>query len=93
MGEWLEPTLMEIEDSLWSYEIYMPSQPYGFSDESFRAIIKLFMSALMDKMWDLQEWDGMDIEDRGAMAEKCGRDVRAFVKTYTGIDTHNLYEK
>lgn len=93
IGEWLAPTLLEMEDTLWSYEIYMPSEPYGFSDDSFRAIIKLFMAAIMDKMWALQEGDEMEIEDRAAMAEKCGKDVRALVKTFTGIDTHNLYEK
>ena len=91
IGELLGPTLIEIEDTLWSYELYMPSKPYGFSEESFRAIIKLFMASIMDKMWALQEGDEMDIEDREAMAEQCGKDVRALVKTFTGIDTHNLY--
>lgn len=91
IGEWLEPTLIEMEDTLWGYELYMPNKPYGFSDESFRAVIKLFMAAMMDKIWALQENEEMDIEDRAAMAQKCGKDVRALVKTYTNIDTHNLY--
>lgn len=91
MGDWLAPTLENIEDTLWSYETYMPNKPYGFSKESFRAIVKIFMAAMMDKIWALQEGEEMDLEDRGAMAEKCGKDVRALIKTYTNIDTHNLY--
>ena len=91
MGETLEPLLIHMEDALWHYEYNCPATPYGFSEEAFRASIKLFMAAMMDKIWALQENEEMDIEDRAAMAEKCGKDIRAFVKTYTNIDTHELY--
>lgn len=93
IGEFIGPMMSSMEDALWNYEYYMPNTPYGFSQESFRAAVKIFMSALMDKIWELQEGEEMDIEDRAAMAEKCGKDVRALVKTYTNIDTHELYGK
>lgn len=93
IGEFIGPTMASMEDALWNYEYYMPNTPYGFSHECFRAAVKIFTAAMMDKIWALQEEEGMDIEDRAAMAEKCGKDIRAFVKTYTNIDTHELYEK
>ncbi len=93
MGEALEPLLIHMEDALWHYEYSCPVTPYSFSDDAFRAAIKFFMAAMMDKIWALQENEGMDIEDRAAMAEKCGKDIRAFVKTYTNIDTYNLHGK
>jgi len=92
MGEFIAPVLESMEDALWSYENYSPNTPYGFSNESFRAAVKIFMAAMMDKIWALQEGEEMEMEDRAAMAEKCGKDVRDLVKTFTGIDTHKLYE-
>jgi hypothetical protein len=91
IGEFIGPMMESIEDALWNYEVYMPGTPYGFSQESFRAAVKIFTAAVMDKIWALQEGEGMDIEDRAAMAEKCGKDVRALVKTFTNIDTQELY--
>ena len=91
MGEWLAPTLEEIEDTLWSYEFYVPNTPPMYSHSSFRAILKLFMSAMMDKIWQLQEGGEMDIDDRVKMVERCGKELRSLVKVYTNIDTENLY--
>ena len=31
-------------------------------------------------------------EDRENMATKCGEDLRKFIKTYTDIDTFDLYK-
>lgn len=91
LGAWLAPTLEQIEDTLWSYELYVPNTPPHYSNESFRAIIKLFMSAMMDKIWDLQEGEEMESEDRLAMVERCGQELRKLVKVYTGIDSQELY--
>lgn len=91
LGAWLAPTLEQIEDTLWSYELYVPNMPPQYSDDSFRAIIKLFMSAMMDKIWALQEGEEMESEDRLAMVEKCGKEIGSLIKIYTNIDTHNLY--
>jgi hypothetical protein len=92
IGEFIAPVLESMEDALWSYENYSPNTPYGFSHESFRAAVKIFMAAMMDRIWALQEEEGMALEDRMAMVEKCGKDVSALVKTFTNIDTKKLYE-
>jgi hypothetical protein len=43
-------------------------------------------------MWELQENESLSIEDRCNMANKVGEDIRKLVKTYTDIDTHDLYK-
>jgi len=92
LGEWLKPSLLQIEDAIWSFEMFAENTPPQYTNEGFRAIMKLFMSAMMDKIWALQEGEGMEMEDRVAMVEKCGQEVRALVKTFTNIDTQKLYE-
>ena len=88
LGEKLSPILSEIEDTLLeNYE----TKP-GFNDEGFRSSIFIFQSALLDKMWELQEKEDIQIETRADMATKCGEAIRSLVKTFTDIDTHNLYK-
>lgn len=90
LGEWLAPALEQIEETLWSYEVYVPNTPPMYSHSSFRAILKLFMSAMMDKIWLLQEGEEMDVEDRMAMVEKCGKELKQLVKIYTNIESEEL---
>jgi hypothetical protein len=52
--------------------------------------IIIFQNALMDKMYDNQNYDGMDIEDRLKMVETCGNELRKLIHTYTGLDTHKI---
>ena len=88
LGEKLSPILSQIEGTLLdNYE----TKP-GFTDEGFRASIYIFQSALLDKMWELQEKEGLSIEIRADMATKCGEAIRNIIKTFTNIDTHNLYK-
>ena len=91
IGEKISPILSEIEDTLWEFEANIGAQPQ-YTTEGFRAGIKIFMSVLMDKMWNLQENETLTMEDRIHMVEKLGQDVRMIVKTYTDIDTHDLYK-
>ena len=51
------------------------------------------MSVLMDKIWELQQSEKIDMKDRENMVQKAGEDVRALIKTYTNIDCHDLYKK
>lgn len=92
IGEKLSPILEELEKAIWSFEVYNLGKP-NYTEDGFRASIKIFMSTLIDKIWELQEKEGMDIENRGKMVEKAGEELRKFVKTYTDIDTHELYKK
>ena len=92
IGKRLSPTLHEIEEVLWEFEANTPDKP-NYTDEGFRAGIKIFMSVMLDKMWELQEKENLDLVDRENMADKLGNDIRNIVKTYTDIDTHKLYNK
>jgi hypothetical protein len=88
LGKKLSPILSEIEDTLLeNYE----TKP-GFDDEGFRASVYIFQSALLDKMWELQEKENISMEVREDMATKCGESIRSLIKTFTDIDTFNLYK-
>ena len=91
VGQSLSPMLCEIEDTLWEWEVNGGEKP-DYPIEGFKATIKIFISVLMDKIWELQTNERMPIEERMKMAQKCGEDVRALVKTYTDIDTLSLYQ-
>lgn len=90
IGEKLSPILAEIEQTLWESEFNSPIKP-NYTIIGFRGAVKIFISVLMDKIWELQEDEKIDLEDRKNMAEKCGQEVRELVKRYTDIDTHKLY--
>lgn len=90
IGQKLSPVLVDIEDALWEYEANIPFRP-DFTDEGFRAAIKIFMSALLDKMWSLNENEDMPLDVRCDMALKAGQQVRELVKTFTDIEPHDLY--
>jgi len=91
IGEKISRILEEAEDVLWEYEATIGGKP-NYSIEGFRAITKIFMSALMDKMWELQQSENIEIQDRENMATKLGESVRSLIKTYTDIDSHILYK-
>jgi hypothetical protein len=90
-GEKITPILIEIENAIWEHDFANIGKP-NYSIEAFRASIKIFMSILMDKMWELQCNEKLNIEDKSNMAQKAGEELRKLVKTYTNIDTHSLYE-
>lgn len=90
IGKILSPTLIEIETALIEFELSSNTKP-EYSNEGFRAAIKIFMSAFMDKMFDLQKNEDLDMEDRINMAETAGKEIRNFIKVYTDIDTYELY--
>ena len=62
----------------------------NYSNRDFMNAIIVFQAALMDKMYDKQNSDKMNIDDRLKMAESCGLDLRKLIQTYTGLDTHKL---
>jgi len=62
----------------------------NYTNRQFMNAVIIFQTALMDKMYDNQEYDKMDIENRFKMAESCGLDLRKLIHTYTGLDTHKF---
>jgi len=91
IGEKLSPTLEEVEKLLWEYEYHVGKRP-EYTMDGFRGATKIFMSVLMDKIWELQECEKISMNDRINMVQKAGEDVRKLIKTYTDIDTHKLYK-
>ena len=91
IGEKLSPILEEIEATLLEYEEQELGQPL-YTEAGFRAAVKIFLSVIMDEMWDLQVDIGMSMEDRLVMAEEAGLDIKKLIMKYTGIDTHTLYK-
>ena len=91
IGQKISPILEEIEETLWEFEGNSGMKP-EYTTEGFRAGIKIFMSVVMDKMWELQQDETIDMEDRINMVEKCGNEVRELVKRYTNIDPPDLYK-
>ena len=64
----------------------------NYSNRDFMNSVIIFQTALMDKMYDKQNSDKMNINDRLKMAERCGLDLRKLIQTYTGLDTHKFKE-
>jgi hypothetical protein len=91
IGQKLSPILEEVEGELWEFEANRGIKP-EYTNEGFRAATKIFMSVVLDKMWELQESENIPIEDRSNMATKAGEDIRQLVKNYTNIDCHDLYK-
>lgn len=83
----MEDYLIAIENHLLSNSDTKPN----FSNESFRAISYIFLTAIIDKLFDLQMNEGIELEDSKKMAESCGNELKKFVKIYTGIDTEEFY--
>lgn len=92
LGEKLAPVLVEIESTLWDFEAEFSMKP-DYPIEALRASIKIFMSTMMDKMWEVQEYDNMEMEDREKMVLKFASELMGLVKTYTGINTTELYNE
>lgn len=91
IGKKLSGVLHEIESALLEFEANV-ARPPEYTDEGFRAAVKIFMSAMLDKMWKLQENEDIDIDARTDMATKLGNELRNMVRVYTNIDTHILYK-
>lgn len=91
IGLKISPILEELEDVLLDFEASSKGVPC-FTKNGFRASIKIFMSTLMEKMWEHQQIHNMPIEQRETQAEELGKKLRALVLEYTGIDTHTLYD-
>lgn len=68
------------------------AQKPNYSNRDFMNALIIFQGALMDKMYNNQEYDKMDFENRLEMANQCGLDLRKFIHTYTGLDTHKIDE-
>ena len=83
--------LLGIEDALIDYKANGLCG-YNYPPEAFRAMCLIFADIFSDKITQLQQEEGIDIEDGKIMASQAGIDLRNLVKIYTNIDTLKLYE-
>jgi len=81
--------IKELEDIAMSYLEQSGEKP-NFANRDFMNTVIIFQTALMDKMYDTQEYDEMDLENRLKMAESCGMALRKLIHTYTNLDTHDI---
>lgn len=64
----------------------------NYTNREFMNAVIIFQTALMDKMWDNQNYDNMQFKDRENMAVQCGLDLRKLIHTYTGLDISKIEE-
>ncbi len=64
----------------------------NYTNRDFFNVLIIFQNALMDKMFDNQNYIGMNYEERAEMAINCGTDLRDFVLKYTGLNPSNIDE-
>jgi len=86
--------IVEIEDGLWEHDIRVDEgivAPYNYDNNTFRAALKIFMSAVMWKMWERA--GEKPLREKVPEVEECGNEIRDIVKRYCGIDTHDLYRE
>ena len=93
-GERINPVLKELEMTILNHQVQVGRKP-NYPDDALFSATNIFMSVILDRMYDLQDYDGLILEDRIKMVTKCGHDLRVLIKSYTGVDTytHNYKEK
>ena len=64
----------------------------NYTKRDFFHVLIIFQNALMDKMFDNQNYIGMNYEERAEMAVNCGYDLRDFILKYTGLNSSNIEE-
>ena len=62
----------------------------NYTNRDFMNIVIVFQSAMMDKLFEVMNFDNMALEERLKMAEKCGLDLKDIIFKYTNIDTHKI---
>lgn len=90
--EEIKAALSIIADNILIKACDNPNEKPNYSNRDFLNAVIIFQSALMDKLYDMQDFDKMDFDNRLRMAESCGVELRKLIHTYTGIDTHKIDE-
>lgn len=84
-GKIMSPILLDVELAIADYTTQVGKKP-NYDKHALRSATNIFISTLMDRVWELQEKEEMDLEIRNKMAKKCGEEVKKIVKVYTDID-------
>lgn len=87
-GKVLSPILLDVELAISDYTTQVGAKP-NYDKYALRSATNIFISVLMDRVWELQEKEEMDLETRNKMAISCGEEVKRLVKVYTDINMEN----
>lgn len=68
IGKKLSPILVEIEAAIVEFDTEINEKP-NYTRDALRASGKIFISVIIDKMWELQEKENIPIEQRLEMAK------------------------
>ena len=91
-AKYIQKQIIELGDRILMFNVQEGVKP-NYIGEVLPLASVIFMSALMDSMYDLQDRECMSMEDREAMAQKCGEELRKLIKTYTNLDAHGFFSK
>jgi len=87
--------LFELEQGISEHDCRVDegiAKPYVYTKEHFRACLRIFMAALLWKMWEYNmPVNAENIEEKSDLAEKMGQALKEIVLEFTGIDTFELY--
>jgi hypothetical protein len=86
-GEKLAPILEDLQRAINSFDVIVKDKPC-YPNSAVYSSAAIFISVIMDKMYDLMEREDMPITDKLKMAEQCGKDIHRIIKVYTDIDVH-----
>lgn len=84
-GKMMSPILLDVELAIADYTTQIGTKP-NYDKHALRSATNIFISVLMDRVWELQEKEEMDIDTRNKMAVSCGEEVKRLVKVYTDIN-------
>jgi hypothetical protein len=90
-GKVMSPILLDVEAAIADYTTQVGTKP-NYDKYALRSATNIFISVLMDRVWELQEKEEMDLDTRTKMAVKCGEEVKKIVKVYTDIDMESYVE-
>jgi len=92
IGQQFTPILEEIESALWEFEYAMPNSRPVYDGTALRSASKIFMSALMDKMWAKQDEYDMPQKQRCEMATYFGNALHELIRDATDLNSKKFYE-
>ena len=81
-----EPILKEVASGMLETSEFKQN----FSNDALTDAMLIFQNVFMDKMYEVQEYDKMELRYRLEMAEAFGKEFRKLIHTFTGLDTFNL---
>lgn len=92
LGKKLTPIIEEIEFAIIEFDSELNTKP-KWGDTALRSSAKIFISVLMDKMWDMMESENIPQDTRVQMSEQCGKEVRKIIKTFCNVDSFEFYNE